>query len=180
MTRQVFRISDLTGEPILNADDATKLIVEHHPAFPGEQIELDVLPEQVEGSLSDATEFVTFAYFFPGDDVPQHFVLPLEEFAGLFPEGTMNEALERALNARKAEEKAQKAAEVGEEKPKLDYASPEHAGKPHQGRISAKEKAYVSEHLEEVNARLEREGLPSLDPTDPKTAERYGLTPTEE
>jgi hypothetical protein len=58
---------------------------------------------------------------------------------------------------------------------RIDYSSPEYAGNPHRGRVTEAEAAYVREHFDEVNARLSREGLRMLDPSDPKTKERYGL-----
>jgi Lsr2 len=58
---------------------------------------------------------------------------------------------------------------------RIDYSSPEHAGKPHRGRVTEAEAAYVREHFDEVNARLSSEGLRMLDPSDEKTKQRYGL-----
>jgi len=58
---------------------------------------------------------------------------------------------------------------------RIDYSSPEHAGKPHRGRVTEAEAAYVREHFDEVNARLSSEGLRMLDPSDAKTKQRYGL-----
>ena len=58
---------------------------------------------------------------------------------------------------------------------RVDYSSPEHAGKPHRGRVTEAEAAYVREHFDEVNKRLSAEGLRMLDPNDDKTKKRYGL-----
>jgi hypothetical protein len=59
---------------------------------------------------------------------------------------------------------------------RVDYASPEHAGMPHRGRITDAEKRYVQNNLDEVNKRRERAGHDPIDPTDPKMAEKYGLS----
>ena len=48
-------------------------------------------------------------------------------------------------------------------------------GLPHRGRISPEEAAWVREHLDEVQRLRSERGVPLLDPTDPKTKERYGL-----
>ena len=58
---------------------------------------------------------------------------------------------------------------------KVDYSSPEHAGEPHRGRITEAEKAYVREHLAEVNQRLRGKGMRTIDASDPTMRERYGL-----
>jgi Lsr2 len=70
--------------------------------------------------------------------------------------------------------------EVAKPKPRqrtrsIDYSSPEHAGSLHRGRVTEAEAAYVREHFDEVNARLSSEGSRTLDRSDPKTKERYGL-----
>ena len=38
------------------------------------------------------------------------------------------------------------------------------------------ERAYVRDHLDEVNERLRQQGQREIDPTDPEVAARYGLT----
>jgi hypothetical protein len=76
-----------------------------------------------------------------------------------------------APKTAEAPKRGRRAAEEG----KIDYSSPEHAGNPHRGRVTEAEAAYVREHFDEVNARLSREGLRMLDPSDSKTKDRYGL-----
>jgi hypothetical protein len=58
---------------------------------------------------------------------------------------------------------------------RTNYASPEHAGEPHRGRITEAEKEYVRANLAEVNARLAAKGLRTIDPANREHAERYGL-----
>jgi hypothetical protein len=48
-------------------------------------------------------------------------------------------------------------------------------GLPHRGRVSPEEAAYVREHIDEVQKLRAERGVPPLDPSDPKTKERYGL-----
>jgi hypothetical protein len=187
MSRQVVRVSDITGEPIQNPEDATKLVVEYHPAFPDDTIELDVLPEQVEESLANAQEYVAFSYFSPDDDSPKRGILPLAEFADLFQNKPMEEALQQALASQIEEQGApvsrrgRRAERRGERqrRPRKDFTSPEYAGEPHRGRITDAEKEYVRNNLRKVNARLDRNGYRTIDPNDPEMAERYGLHATQ-
>src|SRR5690348_11891271 len=58
---------------------------------------------------------------------------------------------------------------------RLDYATREHAGKPHKGKITDTEKVLVREHLDEINERLAGQGLRVISLTDPEHIERYGL-----
>ena len=43
------------------------------------------------------------------------------------------------------------------------------------GRISPEEAAWVREHLDEIQQLRSERGVPSIDPADPRTKERYGL-----
>jgi hypothetical protein len=58
---------------------------------------------------------------------------------------------------------------------KINYASLEHAGEPHRGRITDAEKELVRGNLEKINKRLREAGLREIDPSDPTMKERYGL-----
>jgi len=58
---------------------------------------------------------------------------------------------------------------------KVNYASLEHAGEPHRGRITDAEKGLVRGNLEKINKRLRDSGLREIDPNDPTMKERYGL-----
>ncbi len=175
------RVSDLDGKPIDNPNDATKLIVEHHPSFPDETIELDVLPAQVEGYLSDTKEYVALTYFSPGADTSQRFLMPVDEFNGLFEQGNAEMVLRDVLASQQQERKRRRGrkpkADRQDRRQRIDYSSPEHAGMPHRGTISEAEKAYVREHLEEVNNRRREQGIEIIHPTDPVMQQRYGLTP---
>ena len=56
-----------------------------------------------------------------------------------------------------------------------DYATLEHAGKPHRGKTTDEEKALVREHFDEINDRLAAEGLRTISLDDTEHVERYGL-----
>jgi len=172
----------LDGKPIDNPNDATKLLIEHHPSFPDETIELDVLPAQVEGYLADTEEYVALAYFFPGEDTPQRFLMPVDEFNGLFEQGNAESVLRDVLATQQEEQKSRrgrrKKADGQQRRERIDYSSPEYAGLPHRGTISEAEKAYVREHLEEVNNRRREQGIEIIDPTDLVMQQRYGLADT--
>jgi hypothetical protein len=58
---------------------------------------------------------------------------------------------------------------------RLDYATLEHAGKPHKGKVTDTEKQLVREHLDQINQRLAAEGQRTISVADPDHVERYGL-----
>jgi len=57
----------------------------------------------------------------------------------------------------------------------VNYATLEHAGKPHKGKTTDAEKRLVREHLDEINERLTAEGLRTVSLSDAEHVERYGL-----
>jgi hypothetical protein len=58
---------------------------------------------------------------------------------------------------------------------KVNYATLEHAGEPHRGRITEAEKELVRKNLDQVNRRLRDAGQREIDPGDQTMRDRYGL-----
>jgi hypothetical protein len=58
---------------------------------------------------------------------------------------------------------------------KVNYATLEHAGEPHRGRITEAEKELVRKNLDQVNRRLRDAGQREIDPSDQAMRDRYGL-----
>jgi hypothetical protein len=176
-TKQI-KVSDLTGEEI-REENLARIVVEDHPSI-DDSVTLEVLPEEVEQKLPDVEGYVRVTYYPPSTDggESQEFVMTLEEFNNLSDEFDMEAVLESALRAQQEEDQRRGKRGrrgAGERRIRVDYASPEHAGEPHKGRIREKEKEYVRENLSEVNARLERDGYRTIDPEDPDMAQRYEL-----
>ena len=175
------KVSDLSGAQITDEGEAARLIVEH-PDFP-EPIGLDVTLDEVQPQLSAAeSRFVVVSIEDPDNPNPQRYVLPVEEFDNLFQSIDSTTALQRVLDAQQQEQRSRGRRRGGggrrqgtQRRSRIDYASPEHAGEDHPGRISMAERAYVRDHLDEVNERLRQQGMREIDPNDPEMAERYGL-----
>jgi hypothetical protein len=184
MATKIVKVSDLTGTEIPSEENMARLVVEEHPSLPN-SVTLEVLPEEVEYKLPEEQNYVRLTYFPPtgGEGVPRSFVLSLEEFNNLPEEYDMETVVSDALRTQQEEEgrrrgRRSRRGDGGQRRPRVDYASPEHAGEPHRGRITYEEKEYVRENLAEVNRRLREKGLREIDPTDPNMASRYGLNPT--
>jgi hypothetical protein len=179
MATKTVKVSDLSGEIVANEEELGRLVVEAHPAFGAAAITLDVLPQEVEDTLPDQQDTVVLSYYAPGESQPRRVVMPVADFEQLAPGGSMTEVLETVQ--KQQEESAEQGGRTRRRRqaaggPKVDYASPEHAGTPHRGWVKPAEKAYVQAHLAEVNERLAAEGLRKIDPSDPELAKRYGLT----
>jgi hypothetical protein len=174
------RVSDLTGEEIGGEENLARLVVEEHPNLE-DSVTLEVLPDEVEDKLPEEQNFVRVTYFPPSANggEERNLVLTVEEFNSLSTDFDMDTVLEDALREQQQREGRRRGRRgrrgTGERRPRVDYSSPEHAGEPHRGRITDAEKQYVQENLAEVNARLERDGLRTIDPEDADMAERYGL-----
>jgi Lsr2 len=78
----------------------------------------------------------------------------------------------QVAQAKAAPTRTRTAAPAGE---KIDYSAPEHAGSKHRGRVTDAEAAYVSDNFDTVKERLSSQGQEMLDPSDPKTVNRYKL-----
>jgi hypothetical protein len=180
LATKTIKVSDLTGDEIREEERLARIVVEEHPSIT-DSVTLEVLPEEVEGRLPSVEGYVRISYFPPTESggEPQRLVMTLEDFNNLSDEADMEAVLENAVLAQQDEESKRRVRRgrrgAAEKRPRIDYTSPMHAGEPHRGRITDKEKEYVREHLEEVNTRLERDGHRTIDPNDPEMVERYGL-----
>ena len=67
--------------------------------------------------------------------------------------GVMREARQAGYSA------ASSAATTRAGRAKVNYATLEHAGEPHRGRITEAEKELVRTHLDEINQRLAERGM---------------------
>jgi len=183
MATKTIKVSDLSERDIPEGQLA-RLVVEEHPQLT-DSVTLEVLPEEVEESIPAEQNYVRATYFPPTESggAPQSFVMPVEEFNSLSQKDDMATVLNNALLAQREQEGRRRGRRgrrgAGERRQRIDYASPEHAGEPHRGRITDAEKEYVRNNLEKVNRRLADKGMRKIDPNDPEIAEKYGLTPSE-
>src|SRR5215212_6111185 len=154
MATKTIKVSDLTGTEIGGEENLARIVVEEHPSLP-DSVTLEVLPEEVEGRLPEAQNYVRLSYFPPADGGGEvrSFVMSVEEFNSLTSEKDMETVLTDALRAQQAEEGRRRGRRgrrgAGGRRQRVDYASPEHAGEPHRGRITDREKEYVRENLSE-------------------------------
>src|SRR3954447_22236115 len=178
MATKTVKVSDLSGEIIEDEEQLARLVVEGHPELTSAPpIQLEVRPDEIETQIPEQQDIVLLSYFAPGTGAPRRFTMPVAAFSKLTRQN-MTEVLQSALEAQETSDtqetrgrrRRSTQAPTGD---KIDYTSPEHAGEPHRGTVSAGEQEYVREHLAEVNGRLARDGFRQIDPSDPKMASRY-------
>jgi hypothetical protein len=181
---KVVHVSDLSGRQAEEGEFG-RLVVREHPDFAQTPITLEVLPDEI-GELPESETYVRLEYIPPGETSGQHITLSVSQFNRLGSSDDMNAVLMRAIaeehQARGAREPAprRRGRPSGDGQParrtKTNYATLEHAGEPHRGRITEAEKQIVRENLDEVNRRLNEQGIRTIDPADPDMRKRYGLT----
>ena len=177
MAVKVVHVSDISGREA-DPEALGKLIVHEHPGFEGLPVTLEALPEEIE-KLREATRFVTVEWIEPGARRGKRMTVSLDDFNLLGGPGEVDAAIERAMlekaRSRRGAAREGSARGRGRSRSRVNYATIEHAGEPHRGRITEAEKRIVRENLEEVNRRLREKGKREIDPNDPVMKERYGL-----
>jgi hypothetical protein len=179
MAVKVVHVSDVSDKEGSQEELGTLEVLEH-PEI-GEPARLEIFPDEFE-RLQAADQVVRLRWTAPGARKPQELTVLQEIFDSLAQDRDMKTVLLSAIAAqheRRGQTQAPRRPPRGGGgggRGKVDYSSPEHAGEPHRGRITEAEKAYVREHLDEVNKRLRGKGMRTIDASDSTMRERYGLT----
>lgn len=181
MAVKTIHVSDISGK---EADEQSlgRLVVHEHPEYSDLPVTLEALPEELEQLQGTSARFVTVEWIRPGARKGERITVPIEDFNLLAGPGVMDNAIQDALISqhrnRSRTGDGGRAASTGTARAgraKVNYATLEHAGEPHRGRITEAEKELVRSHLDEINKRLSDGGLREIDPSDPTMKERYGL-----
>jgi hypothetical protein len=170
--QKTVRFSDLSGQLITDDEAPARIVVAEHPGLPDGPVEIEALIAEATDIEKAGGQAALVDLYFPGDDQPRRVVLDVAEFDRLATDKPMSEILGSARPARRAPRSATAAASRED---RTNYATIEHAGKPHKGKTTEAEKRLVREHLDEINERLAAQGLRTISLADPEHVERYGL-----
>jgi hypothetical protein len=169
--QKTVKFSDLSGQLIL-ADEPVRIVVCEHPELGDTPVEIEALPDEA-GAIEEAgLEAAVVDLYFPGEDQPRRVTIDVDAFDKLATDKPMSVLLAAARPARRA---ARSTAASAAREGRVNYATLEHAGKPHKGKTTEEEKRLVREHLDEINERLRTQSLRTISLTDPEHIERYGL-----
>jgi hypothetical protein len=175
MAVKVVHVSDISGK---EADEQSlgRLVVHEHPEYADLPVTLEVLANEIE-SLQGASRFVTVEWIPPGARKGERMVVSLDDFNLLAGPGVMESAVQDALIAKhRNRPRSGGGTSAGRSgRGKVNYATLEHAGEPHRGRITEAEKELVRKNLDQVNRRLRDAGMREIDPADQAMRDRYGL-----
>jgi hypothetical protein len=163
--RKMTAYSDLTGTEAPE-DQLGKLVVRSHPELSG-SVFIEALPSELAALDRFNMEVVTLEWQPPDGGNAMTFVLSVDNFNKLASNGDMADVLAYAQPYR-----GRRSSSGGED---INYATLEHAGRPHRGKVSPDEAAFVRDNLAAVNERLASEGHRLIDPTNKEHKERYGF-----
>ncbi|WP_406210132.1 hypothetical protein OH807_40080 [Kitasatospora sp. NBC_01560] len=173
MGQKVIRFSDLTGKHAEDGAELVRIVVREHPDLVDGPVEIEALAEELSAVEELALDLVTFELHHPDAEEPQTVVMEAATFDRLASAGPMAEVLRGAKRVtRSVPAQAQPAPSS---KDRINYASLEHAGKPHKGRTTDAEKQLVQQHLDEINEQLAAHGIRTVDLGNPDHVTRYGL-----
>jgi hypothetical protein len=166
----VGRVSDLSGKHFALDDEPVRLVILEHPHLAGPPVQLEVFLSEVAPAMDAALSVAVFEAYVPGESSPRRMVVDAGDFDAIASDVPMTELLKLAPRVKGGKASKRRGAGTG-----INYASVEHAGRPHRGRVTEAEARIVREHFDEVNARLAQEGNPQIDPDNPADAARYGF-----
>jgi hypothetical protein len=170
--QKTVRFSDLSGQLILEDQAPVRIVVHEHPELGDGPVEIEALADEARAMEKAAVQVAVVDLYFPGDDQPCRVAMDVEAFDKMATDKPMSELLTAARPARRA---ARSPVTSAARDDRVNYASLEHAGKPHKGKTTDAEKLLVREHLEEVNERLAAQGIRTISLDEPEHVERYGL-----
>ncbi len=181
MGQKTVRFSDLSGQLIMQDDALARIVIHEHPEIGDGPVEIEVLADEAKVIEKAALRVAMVDIYLPGEDEPRRVAMDAAAFDKLATERPMAELLIQAPRARVTKRPSRSGSGSGAApagtaaKGDRDYATLEHAGKPHRGKTTDEEKALVRDHFDEVNDRLAAEGLRTISLGDPEHVERYGL-----
>ncbi|MFJ3794514.1 hypothetical protein [Kitasatospora sp. NPDC090091] len=173
MGQKIIRFSDLTGKHAENEADLVRIVVRDHPDLADGPVEIEALADELTAVEEHALDLVTIELHHPDAEEPETVVLEAEVFDRLASAVPMAEVLRGAKRVTRTLPAQGAAPAAAKERP--NYASPEHAGKPHKGRTTDAEKQVVRQHLDEINERLAAAGIRTIDLGNAEHVSRYGL-----
>jgi hypothetical protein len=171
MGQKTVRFSDLSGQLIIQDGALARVVIHEHPDLGEGPVEIEALADEARAIEHAALRIAVVDLYLPGDDEPRRIAIEADEFDKLSTDRPMSELLVAARPARRVT----RAAANGSSRDRTDYATMEHAGKPHKGKTTEAEKRLVNDHFDEINERLAAQGLRTVSRSNPEHVERYGL-----
>jgi hypothetical protein len=172
MGQKTVRFSDLSGQLITDDDALARIVVHEHPELVDGPVEIEAMTDEAQAIEQAALRVAVIDLYLPDDLEPRRIVMEADAFDKLATENPMDQLLIAARPVRRSPRSPVNGGSRGD---RADYATLEHAGKPHKGKVTDTEKQLVRDHLDEINRRLTGQGLRAISLADAEHVERYGL-----
>lgn len=172
MGQKTVRFSDLSGQLIMEPAAPARIVIHEHPELADSSVEIEALTTEARAIEDAGVPVAIVDIYFPGEDQPRRVAMEADAFDQLAIDKPMSELLAAARPAKRA---ARSAAAPAAREERVNYATLEHAGKPHKGKTTDAEKQLVREHLDEINERLAAQNIRTISLDDPEHIDRYGL-----
>jgi hypothetical protein len=172
MGQKTVRFSDLSGQLITDDDAMARIVVHEHPELGDGPVEIEALTDEARAIEQAALRVAVVDLYLPDDIEPRRIIMEADVFDKLATENPMDELLIAARPVRRSPRAPANGTSRGD---RLDYATLEHAGKPHRGKVTDVEKQLVRDHLDEINQRLATQAIRTISLVDPDHVDRYGL-----
>src|SRR5262249_37945188 len=134
---------------------------------------IEVGQDEAASIRSGALRVVSLKLYEGDGSVSETVTMEIEAFNRLAADVDMTDVIRKAESAYPPRRQIKPATAATAEK--VDYATLEHAGKPHRGKTTDAEKEIVRTNLDKINERLERDGIRTISLDDPEMVGRYGL-----
>jgi hypothetical protein len=172
MARRTIHFSDLSSQPILDEADVVRIVVIDHPVLGGDAVEFEAAVSELADIDKGALDVVVIEVHPAGGEPSRRVVLDQATFDKLAVDQPMEELLRSATPSRPNGRAERMPAG------RVNYATVEHAGSPHKGKVTEAEARLVRENLDVINARLAAAGQRTIDPAVAAMRERYGFEVT--
>jgi hypothetical protein len=174
--QKTVRFSDLSGELITRDDALARIVIHEHPELGDSPVEIEALADEAAAIDKAALRVAVVDLYFPDEDEPRRVIMDAAAFGQLATDKPISELLLTARPARTARRGSRAAGSAPGRADRANYyATVEHAGEPHKGRITEAERELVRDHLGTINERLAAQGQRTISLDDPEHVERYGL-----
>jgi hypothetical protein len=181
--QKTVRFSDLSGQLITEEDTLTRVVVLEHPELGDSPVEFEALLDEAQTIEKSALRVAVLELHLPGEEEPRRVTVDLDAFDAMATDTAMSELLITARPARRSSRTTSATSSRGSRASsssgggtsKVNYATIEHAGEPHKGKITDTERQLVQQNFDEINDRLVSQGLRTISLADPEHVERYGL-----
>src|SRR2546429_9773421 len=151
MGQKTVRFSDLSGQLIMDDDALARIVVHEPPELGDGPVEIEALTDEAEAMERAALRVAVVDLYLPDDIEPRRIVMEADAFDKLATQNSMAELLTAARPVRRS---TRASAGGGSRGDRLDYATREHAGKPHKGEVTHTEKQLGRDPLDQSQARL--------------------------